>query len=536
MKIKIQLDGQPVTLSVPEGMDPHQYAEQVSQRHAGQEKYTAADDSALENFSAGVGQGVANVGRNLGNIVSEKIVSDEELERADELDADLLNTKSGQAGSFVGELVATAPLAYTGGAVSAGAKGLRMAKAAKLAGSTGGKMIAEGAATGFVLGDHDNRLGSAATAATISGGTAGSGKFLKKALTKPWAKKTAEATELESMIGKNIPLSQSAEPGIVRDIYEGLVANIPGGSKKLRGQYDDVMKEFREFIIEEASPPGVDRIIGADDTMQSALGKLQQVWDDAYDLSFKEAPIVLFEDVFKPPKIWAKFMPEGAPNLKPGMQVTGQDVITAKLDVQNAINKLDSSDFRIKEVLENFKTNLDDVLKDNLNPSGKGRSEWAGELKRYFELNDNYAKFQDVLSAAKKGAAAASEFSPQQLLKSTAQRAGKKGVSGGGALNREALLAEQVLTGFNNKPGIFQSVAALGLVSGLMSGAGPGAATVLAPMAIARGVASPKVQQALVGELPSQKMVADALRKNKKNIYRGVSAANRAAAIGVAEQ
>lgn len=540
--ITMQLEGQPVTMQVPEGMDPRAYAEQVGARHAEQEQYSAASDSGVENFQAGIGRGLSNVGRNAVNMLpyGDNIdgFSDEDLAGKKELDSDLLDTGAGQAGNFVGELAATAPLGGIGtlgakGAAAVGAKGL-----AKAAGSTAGRVITEGAATGALLADPGERLGGAATAGAFSAGAGGVGKVLKKVMTKPWVSKTAAATDLEGMTGKSIPLSQSAEPGVVKQIYEGIVANMPGSSQKLRGQYDHALQDFREYIVEEASPPGVDRVIGLGDNMQDAMGKLREKWDDVYNFSFKEAPVVLFDDVFTPPKIWNKLKPKGAPDLKPGQQVTGQHLLTLKDDLQNVINDIPRTDHRMSDQLIKFKNSINGVLKENFNPSGKGKGGWADEFKRFEELTPSYTKYLDLKSAAKKAENLASEFTPKQLLKATSARAGKEGLEGGGALNKEAAAAVKALEPFSSKAGIFQTTAALGLASGIMgtiAGTGIGAATAAVPIAISRGLASPKVQRAIAGELPGQHAMAAALRKGKDAIYQGVHAGNRSAVIAGSE-
>ena len=92
MKIKMNLGGQSIKLSVPEGMDPGEYAEQVAERYASQEDYSAASESGLENFRAGIGRGIVNPLRQIGNIAGA--ISDEEMAQYDTQDKDLLDTKT----------------------------------------------------------------------------------------------------------------------------------------------------------------------------------------------------------------------------------------------------------------------------------------------------------------------------------------------------------------------------------------------------------------------------------------------------------
>ncbi|GAG03066.1 unnamed protein product, partial [marine sediment metagenome] len=90
-----------------------------------------AGQSFSENLTQGIGQGMSNIGRNVGNMVG--LVSDEDLAESDRLDEALLDTGGGATGSFVGEMAALAPLsipaAGVGTAVKAATKAPRLLKA-----------------------------------------------------------------------------------------------------------------------------------------------------------------------------------------------------------------------------------------------------------------------------------------------------------------------------------------------------------------------------------------------------------------------
>lgn len=533
MKIEIQLSGQSVTLDVPEGMDPIAYANQVETNHYGQEEYDAASDSSVENFKAGMGRGLTNVARQVGNIVGA--VSDEDLEDAAALDQDLLETGAGAAGNLVGEVAAT--IVPGGAAVKgaqAAAKGTRFAKA--LANPASVAAI-DNAAAGAILAGPDNRGQGALTGAAVSGAMSGAGKVLKRTLAKPWVKKTDAAKAVEAEAGVDIPLSQSAEPGIWKQLYEGIVANIPGSGGKLRGQLDNAIEHWRKAVVDQATPPGFSWVSDVGDDIQAVMRNLNAAWDEAYDFSFKQAPIVLFKDTFKAPKVWDKVKPKDAPSLKVGQEVTGQDILTLKRDIGNVIADLKPKDWRRAEKLKEFQNSLDDVLARNLNPSGKGKGKWAQELDRYQELAPNYRAYQDIMAAAKK--ADGSEFTPKMLEKATNTRAGKEGIEGGARFSKSAKNARKALKNFTSQQGIFQTAAALGLAGGggyLLDGPEGAALAVLGPIAGGKALASKTVQRGLTGGLPKQKAIADFLRRWQPQLENIGSLARRSAAAAAANE
>lgn len=546
MKIRINLSGTPVTLQVPEGMDPAEYASEVEARHLAQERPNAASDSAMENFAAGVGRGVVNTGRQavnmaLPDMITPEFASDESLREAQARDRDLLDTKAGAAGDLVGSMVATAPL--SAGVVGAMSKGARLA-------STGGNVLTrtlanpaaqaavDSAVQGALVAGPDNRAEGAASGALISGAMSGAGKILKRSLLQPWVEKTDAAKRLEGATGHSIPLSQSAKPGLWKSIYEGVVANMPGSGERLRGQYDDALKDFRDWVVEEASPPNTNRIPRPSHDMQGTMKDLRSAWEARYaSHDYPNAPIVMFSHVYNPPKGLARRLPEGVRLPKPDAQVTGQDVLTLKRAVQDVINELPEKERILKGQYASFRDNLDDVLKINIDPSGRGRGQWARELRDVEDLKPHYARFKDVEAAAGK-AKHASEFSPANLEAATTQRAASEGITGGGAFAQEAKDAVEALKDFPSRQGIFQTRAAIGAAglglggAGFMVGGPVGSALALGlPIAASRGLSNPTFQRVIAGETNPQRVMAAALRRNKNKLKAASSLARRASVI-----
>lgn len=555
MKIKINFGGQSLTLPVPKGMSPGDYANQVEQEYAGQEQYNAASDSSLENFRAGVGHGMVNMGKQALNMalpdqLTPEFASDKSLEAAKTRDADLLDTTAGSFGDIVGSSIATAPVGMAAGA------GLRAAAGASKAGSVLARTLAhpgtvaavDNAASGALAAGPDERMGGAATGALISGAFTGAGKLLKRAVMKPWVEKTNAAKFVEGSTGRDIPLSQSAKPGLMKQIYEGVVANMPGSADKIRGQYGDALEDFRHFIVEEASPPGTNRIPTAGDDMQTIMGNLRKSWDARYaSHDYVNAPVVMFSHLYDPPqgefgKALKKMLPVGVHLPKPDATIKGGQLRATQESVQKIINELPDKETVLKDQLVKFKDNLDYVLKQNIDPSGRGKGQWAQELRDVETLKPYYRKFKDVEAAAGK-ATHASEFSPANLEAATTQRAGKEGITGGGAFSQDAKHAVDALRPFPSRQGIFQTRAAMaagtGTVGAAMGGAvaGPVGAAIgaVAPVAISRVLASPKTQRILTGETKKQKLMAAALRRNKQKLNTASSVARKALTMTYAE-
>lgn len=114
----------------------------------------------FEKFRAGVGQGMSNIGRQAQNLVGLK--SDAELQDAAGLDRALLDTGAGKAGSFLGEIAATAPVGGLAGA------GLKAAAGQGLGRGLGRAMAmgaTQGAAEGALTAGPDSRFTGAAAGA-----------------------------------------------------------------------------------------------------------------------------------------------------------------------------------------------------------------------------------------------------------------------------------------------------------------------------------------------------------------------------------
>src|SRR3990167_7074583 len=100
MKIKMNLGGYEMTYKVPENMDPGVFADKIEATYLKDKEagmFDRVSPSNFKNLLAGIGRGMTNVVRQVGNMAG--VVSDETLGSAAERDAELLDTKAGATGN-----------------------------------------------------------------------------------------------------------------------------------------------------------------------------------------------------------------------------------------------------------------------------------------------------------------------------------------------------------------------------------------------------------------------------------------------------
>ena len=545
----MQIEIRGMRFKVPEGQDPMEYAEKIDQQYIADEKagmFDAASDSTWENLKAGVGRGLTNTVRNLGNILpGEKydLVSNEELEEAKRLDADLMDTGEGQFGNFVGETAALLPL---GVGVGAGAKALRGARTASTGLSktraaltgTPAQMGVEGAAAGYLLADPENRADAALVGGGFSAGLGKTLKMLKGGMTNPWAKKSAEALRTEARTGTHIPLSQSAE-GIVKDVYSSIIANMPGVGTKFRKQYADAIQDFRIFAAERAFPGYKNYTPDPSKDMTEIMDELDVLWHGQYDDAGQKVANGAFDDALEPiadvpiniPKeVQRKLdvlngkLPDGVPPLKAGGDAEVKDLVSMKTTIDDIINEMPKKEKPTIKMLRDLKDDIDGWVEGDLGPTF--RESWD----EYKLLKPYYKEYQTLKNAVSKEPVRG-EFLPKAMARKN-----------NSVETREIVAdADRALQNFPSQGGIYQNMAALytavGLtgataVAGVVGGPVAALATLGIPIAAAKVLASPKAQRMLAGELPIQGEVAKILKSPA--VTRAIREGNRATVAGVA--
>jgi hypothetical protein len=558
VSIILEEGGSPVKFMLPRDMEDtpenvKAYGESVIAKHQAfmkeaKEMGDPTSDSDWENFRAGIGRGMSNIVRNVANIAGVEGYDDETLRQKNELDEALLSTKAGMAGNIAGEIAITAPVTgalMAGGKVIQGADKLRKGNLfRKTLGSSPVVLGADAALTTGVALGPDNRLENAALGGTLGLATGGVIKGGGKLFSRPGIRKSRDALRLERLVEGSrptpysIPLSQSGT-GIGRTVYEGIVANFPGSAKMLRGQYDKALQGFRSFIADEALPimrsadgslvKPPTPIIFKNGSAQQIVKELRHTWEDAWQaatpnlkklgmrLDFGEA------GGLKIPKGFNKFLKEvGAPPIPKDIKtMTGEQLITLKNHVNNAMSELGKKDWIKMDELVKLNDNIDDIILKNV---GTGKGVIAKELEHYKELRKGYKKYQDVIRASRSALDEASEYTPKALLKATNKT--HRGVEGSGALNVEAKTAKNSLRDFASREGIYQLIASgatvIPMLGGYLAGGLAGAAATV-PMMM--GAATPGFQRFIAGQNPTMRELAKKLRRNKEGLKFGGSQA-----------
>lgn len=259
------------------------FAVSLAMENAPQEHHDATEGmSGFEKLRAGIGQGMVNVGRHVGNLVGA--VSDDKIANAKERDTDLLNTGAGRVGSIIGETAITAPLMATG----AGALARAGSVGAKIVGSPVMRGVVEGAAQGAVMADPGER-----GAGALAGGAMGS---LLPAVIKGGSKlvrgveKTPEAQRLLAE-GVDLTPGQMNPRGMFNQMEESL-QNVPVIGNAVKGARDNAQRDFQQSVIRRGAAPGATVPRGEiDDMLDSAYKSFEPLYDQAKGFPVK--PVVM---------------------------------------------------------------------------------------------------------------------------------------------------------------------------------------------------------------------------------------------------
>jgi len=550
----VRLPNGTLILNVPDDMKKHQIAGRAIKEGLA----TNADFGYEEveqdkaTFMEGMGAGFMDIGRSVGNIVG--LVDDETIMEQRELDEGLGGM--GKFGKFTGEMLATAPLGMgvgAGVAKGAAAMGARSMLPKAVAGTLGrgvGRAAVEGATYGGVMADPGKRV-SGATGGAAFGGTLGvAGRALGKVLGKGQVTKiTNEAKQLQKLTGTFIPLSQSAETGMTRMIYNAFLANIPGVGGKVRGQYQHALDDARRFAAEHAIPDtakahNLVKLTGRE-TIDETIVKMKSYWDVAFD-SIKKLPIVALKGHTPTAPAWLvkAVQKQGQGMLKMparGKTMTGAEMLELKTALGEIIPTLGA---KAKGIATSYTKQLDDLMRANFDPTGKGRGAAARALHEYFDASKYYRSWQTLKSAAQK-ADDLSEFSMGQLAKTA------KGGTGSvlprstqanplATQRRTGQLGVDALENFPSKQGLFQTLAATapaaGAVgAGLAIGGSSGAMAALPiVMALGRLGASKGLQRYLSGQTKFQRLNKVLFRKYSQELQRlGATARQATQILGV---
>ena len=433
------------------------------------ERYSPVSETKLGRLGQGVKSGVFTTGRQLGNIVG--IHDDDYMREMEALNADLMDTGMGMTGQIVGEIGATLPLGMGVGTVG---KGLLLARRAGMLGKGATRALThpatrgavEGATVGAVLGGPDERAETAGIVGTLGAGFGSAGKLLGRVYGKfKLTSQTKEAKALQAETGTQIPLSQSAETGLVKQMYEGILANIPGVGGKIRGQYSHALDDLRRYIGTETHHPQGKIDILPEDTVHQMMVKLDNYWKHAYD-DIGEEVIDLSKVKLTPAMRESIKDVSGGTFAIPRTMAKGKRVLQLKNGIQELMNDIPPGSplmRGMRKPMESALLQIDRALKKSL-PDDL----WAS----YSSKSEYYNGYMSLTSAVKKAGDVAGKFTPKQLAGSIAGRTGKAGIRGEAPLQKTADRAVEALPDFPSKQGIFQTVAALGFTASFLAGVG----------------------------------------------------------------
>lgn len=462
-----------------------------------QRKYSAASDSGMENFKAGIGAGMVGVADRAVNLLLPKALergrfTSDAINERKRMEQDLTDTGAGSAGKMVGEFAATLPLTAGAGALGKAALGAsRTASGARLAAAlsrpTGYAARAasaglEGAGQSLLTSGPDEGLKEAVIGGALGAGMGLAGKAVGQVARKMRPEVTDEARGLmKEMVDtyiaqapehlKNtpeklaaltaraekeafIPLSHALPKGSnLRMGYEGIAANLPISGQAIRGQHEAAIGGVREALMSKAAPHGVDpaSVFDREDTMKNAFSALKGHWDDAYNDVYKAS----VPGVKLPQDVAEEIQRRSGGSIKHTGDLTGREVLDLTQSLQELINETPKGP--LSKAARSRMIGLKEGLEKKLT------STLPEEIAAGFEKNkEAYKTYQALLKAGR--AAPGGEFSLRQAERQLAKR--------GAAGEDLALTGTKVLPSFPSRQGVFQMLAATGAVGAAAGAAG----------------------------------------------------------------
>lgn len=539
-----------LVLEAPDGADPKTIVanyrakerERLSELYRNEDKLLYNPTSGMsggQKFRAGIGSGMMKMARGATNLalpesITPEWASTETIREAKNLDKPLGDTGAGAAGQLIGEVASTLPLGVATGAALKGAQMLRAAPRTasvltRALGNPAGRAALEGAASGAIAADPEERGSGAATGAALGATMAklaqGGGRIIRGLVKKSDA--AQDLAQLASQHGEDIfvPISQAADEGdlisrVAKTTYKEALPIIPGVKGKLQRQGAAAAEKLREISVREALPPGMALPKSAGNKVLEATGAIQRGFDQAYDDTIKSyafnVPGNFKDEVAR--KVAASAGKNSKVNSQTVEKVSGMvdDIMKQFSDGQKTIDGTNLLNVKrgISEMMKFAKGHekgplqaademIDDLIVTELKQGGSAAN--VADLKKYLELTPAYRAFKPVKSAAESAVPSEGRF----LFRTLAQRAKRSPeqrlIGQLGAQTVDMPAATGTLTG--------KILANLG-----MMGAGFGA--FMAPLAVAgtmaggQVLASKPVQRGLMGDLATQKVMAELLRRN----------------------
>ena len=512
-----------------------------------QAKYGASSTGGFDNFMAGagkavvdMGRGVKQIGADLGNkvgFVSDETVSGIQgnIDDSRERDKSLLNTGAGIAGNISGNL---ATIAVPGTIAARGAQALNMGRTATAARALVNPTTYRAAAgTGATYGalmptaTDESRIGNivgGAVAGKVGMGVVkGAGRVAQ-----PIANITGKAVDKLKDAGVPLDLAQRTGSQFLQRVKTGLnVSPFTSGGQRKVGE-----TQQREFTRAVLKTIGADSDEASTSVMATSKSRLGKAYDDIaernpikYDDELEKGLIDLVEKAGKelPADQMRVLQKQIDDVLNFAADGNGQIGGKAFKTIKQSLDRISGSN---KSSLGFWARGLRDELKDAL-----GRSSSAADQKLLEQTNRQFANMKSIEGAIDKGGEGL--VSPLRLSNTLGTKANRwKSVYGGGdqELVKLAQSARSVLPETLPDSGTAGRMAALGLTTGGAAGVAylspENADKALMTAALLYG--GPKAMQKLLNRVPDKRRyLADGLKNPAIRKLLQLPSNNRAAGI-----
>ncbi len=476
----------------------------------------------------------------LGYEIPEKFSFSKKSIQEKERQAD--QSTAGQMGGLYADVLQTAPLGVVGRGMQAG-EGLPLV--GRLMGNRTTQAAVEGGLSGAMVADPDERgedlMRGIATGAAFERG----GRLLGRTL-EGLVRRSPEAQALDNLADLHgtkvrLPLATAAsDEGIIspfaKFLYGRVLPALPGTSGTLGKQSQRAAAQLREIAMREAAPGGMGssatgysaslpmttaKTAGAGSNVRMTMKDIQ----DAFDREYKDT---IGSYAFNKPdtqELMARL--QQIPNMDNATMANvaqdfdalvgrytqkgpldGANVVRIKADfAKKAENAGDELAGQAYTQAQDF---MDDFVKQELTQGGQFQN--MVDLQRYMDLAEPWKNFQRVQRAAARSADPEGQFTPEELMRAAKSMSNDKQLARGTAPMQElASIGQRTVGSSPGQPSFLERGMAWGALSGLgLVGSPLGAA---ATWAGGRSLASPAVQDVLMGTNATQKALADALRK-----------------------
>lgn len=226
-------------------------------------------DTDAQKTLIGAGRGIANVGRQVGNLVG--LEPDQKLAEYAKLDAPLMATGAGRFGSMAGETAALAPLMMGGeGALGLTARGARFLANPVLRG------VGEGVAQGGLMAGPNNRAAGAVIGGVTGGVLPSLGSGASRAVNG-----LSRTPEAQLLLNHGVSLT----PGLMNpkgnaNLIEQSVDRIPLVGPMIKSSRDNAEQDFGRAVIQQGAAPNAK--ITPSRNINEMFDQAATSWDPVY--------------------------------------------------------------------------------------------------------------------------------------------------------------------------------------------------------------------------------------------------------------